>query len=62
MFLTAAGVIVGGTLAAGTAGVLKSLLWGVRPLDTRTFFLMGPRLFCARNNANLGLTSGLLPG
>src|SRR6185312_15033040 len=40
MLLTAAGVLIGATLAAGTAGVLKSLLWGVQPLDTRTFLLM----------------------
>ncbi|HEU5022533.1 MAG TPA: ABC transporter permease, partial [Bryobacteraceae bacterium] len=40
MLLTAAGVLIGGTLAAGSAGLLRSLLWGIQPLDTNTFLLM----------------------
>jgi predicted permease len=53
MFLTATGVVIGGTLAAGAAGVLKSLLWGVQPLDVRTFLLMGLILLAVSGAASL---------
>lgn len=53
MLLTTAGVLIGGTLAAGTAGVLKSLLWGVQPLDARTFLLMALILIAVSGAASL---------
>ncbi|HVY91379.1 MAG TPA: FtsX-like permease family protein, partial [Bryobacteraceae bacterium] len=53
MLLVAVGVIVGGTLAAGSAGVLKSLLWGVRPLDIRTFLLMALILIAVSGAASV---------
>jgi predicted permease len=53
MLLTTAGVLIGGTLAAGTAGVLKSLLWGVQPLDTRTFLFMAVILIGISGAASL---------
>ena len=53
MLLTATGVVIGGTLAAGSVGVLKSLLWGIQPLDTRTFFLMALALVCVSAAASL---------
>jgi predicted permease len=53
MLLTAGGVLIGGILAAGTAGVLRSLLWGVQPLDTHTFLLMAVVLIGVSGAASL---------
>jgi predicted permease len=53
MLLAAAGVIIGGTLAAGSTGVIKSLLWGVQPLDARTFLLMAMIVTCVSGAASL---------
>ncbi|HVW08168.1 MAG TPA: ABC transporter permease [Bryobacteraceae bacterium] len=53
MLLAAAGVVMGGALAAGSAGVLKSLLWGVRPLDIRTFLFMAAVLIAVSGAASL---------
>ncbi len=53
MFLSVAGVVIGGMLAAGSVGALKGLLYGVRPLDLPTFLWMAGVLIGVSTVASL---------
>ncbi len=59
MFLSAAGVAIGGLLAAGSVGVLKGLLYGVRPLDLPTFLWMAGVLIGVSSIASLIAAMGV---
>ena len=53
MLLSAAGVTIGGLLAAASVGVLKGLLYGVRPFDESTFLVMAGVLIGVSGIASL---------
>lgn len=60
MFLSVAGVVIGGLMAAGSFGVLKSLLYGVGPLDTTTFLVMAGLLVGVSGAASLFAALGVM--
>ena len=60
MFLSVAGVAIGGMLAAGSVGVLKGLLYGVRPLDLPTFLWMAGILIGVSSIAGLIAALGVV--
>ena len=53
LLLSAAGAVIGGLLAAASVGVLRGLLYGVRPFDVSTFLLTAAALVAVSGAASL---------
>lgn len=53
LLMAAAGIVIGCVLAAGASGALRSLIWGVTPLDPVTFGGVAAGLLLSASIASL---------